>query len=48
MRYPLGKDVNLVGAYRYLDGQDIDLGPYEMDYGSHEIRVGISWDLPFE
>ena len=48
MRYPLGKDINLIGAYRYLDGQDIDLGPYEMDYGAHEFRVGISWDLPFE
>jgi outer membrane autotransporter protein len=48
VRYPVTRDINLIGAYRYLDGQDIEFGPYEIDYGAHEFRVGLSWDLPFE
>jgi opacity protein-like surface antigen len=48
MRYPLSEHLNLIGAYRYLDGQDLEFGGYDIDYGSHEIRLGISWDLPFD
>ncbi len=47
-RYPVTRDLNIIGSYRYLDGQDIELGPYDIDYGAHEFRVGLSWDLPFQ
>jgi outer membrane autotransporter protein len=48
VRYPVTRDLNLIGAYRYLDGQNIKLGSYDIDYGAHEFRVGLSWDLPFQ
>lgn len=47
-RYPLSKSLSLIGAYRYMDGQDLKFDDYEIDFGSHEIRLGLSWDLPFE
>lgn len=48
-RYPIGKTLSLITAYRYMDGADLDLGDYQkIDQGSHEVRFGLSWDLPFE
>lgn len=47
-RYPLSKTLNLVSAYRYIDGQDLELDGYTIDYGTHEFRTGLSWDLPYK
>jgi outer membrane autotransporter protein len=47
-RYPLSETLSLIGAYRYMDGADLEFDEYEIDFGSHEIRLGVSWDLPFE
>lgn len=48
-RYPIGKTLSLISAYRYIDGADLAFGDYEkIDQGSHEVRFGLSWDLPFE
>ncbi len=47
-RYPISDTLNLIGAYRYLDGADISFDGYDIDYGTHEFRLGLSWDLPFE
>jgi opacity protein-like surface antigen len=47
-RYPIGKDLALITAYRYIDGQDVKVDDFEIDYGAHEFRLGISWNLPFE
>lgn len=48
VRYPLAKDVSLIAAMRYIDGQDLELDGLTVDYGAKEARIGISWDLPFE
>ena len=49
VRYPLTKTLSAIAGYRYLDGADLEFGPYEkIDIGTHEIRLGLSWDLPFD
>ncbi len=33
-------------GYRYLSSPDLSFGDYELDYRSHEFRLGFEWDLP--
>ena len=46
LKYRPRTDLAFTGSYRYLDAADLELGAYEVDYGSHEFRLGIEWDLP--
>lgn len=48
LRYPVNETLNVIGAYRYMDGEDLEFDAYEIDFGAHEFRLGLSWDLPFE
>lgn len=48
VKYRMGPDFALTGGYRYVDGTDIDLGSYSIDYGAHEFRVGMEYDLPIQ
>ncbi|MGB4107570.1 MAG: outer membrane beta-barrel protein [Alphaproteobacteria bacterium] len=49
VRYPISESLSFISAYRYVDGADLAFGDYEkIDTGSHEVRIGLSWDLPFE
>lgn len=45
MRYQLGSLVALDGGYRYVDSSDLGFGSYDIDYGAHEFRLGLSYDL---
>lgn len=48
-RYPVTESLSLISAYRYMDGQDLEFSTNEeVDTSAHEVRVGLSWDLPFE
>ncbi len=46
LKYRVAPDLAFTGAYRYLDSMDLQLGSYEIDYGSHEFRIGLEYDLP--
>lgn len=46
LKYPINEDINLRGAYRYLGSADIGFDQTEIDYSSHEIRIGIDYALP--
>lgn len=49
LRYPVSKSLSLITAYRYMDGEDLKFPPYEeIDTSAHEVRIGLSWDLPFD
>lgn len=49
LRYPITESLSFISAYRYVDGADLQFGDYEkIDAGNHEVRIGLSWDLPFE
>lgn len=34
-------------GYRYLDGSEIQLNDTDVDLSSHEVRVGMEWDLAY-
>lgn len=46
LKYRIEPDLAFTGSYRYLDSLDLSLGSYEIDYGSHEFRLGLEYDLP--
>lgn len=35
-------------GYRYLDSADLEFGDLDLDYGSHEIRIGLTYDLDWQ
>jgi OmpA-OmpF porin, OOP family len=45
-KYRMSPDLALSAGYRWLDTSDLDFGSYSIDYGNHEFRVGIEYDLP--
>ena len=46
IKYRPRRDFAFTAGYRYLDSLDLNIGNYEMDYGGHEFRLGVEWDLP--
>jgi OOP family OmpA-OmpF porin len=46
LRYRTQDNFAFTGSYRFVDSLDLDLGGYDIDYGAHEFRVGMEWDLP--
>jgi len=46
MKYRMRPDLALTGGYRYMDSFDLEFGSYDLDYSSHEFRLGLEWDLP--
>ncbi len=46
-KFRYNPDLAFTAGYRYLDTfSDIEIGPHEIGYDSHEFRVGMEWDLP--
>jgi opacity protein-like surface antigen len=46
LKYRVNPEMAFTGAYRYVDGGDLEFGTYDIDYGGHEIRFGLEYDLP--
>lgn len=46
IKYRPRTDFAFTAGYRYVDSLNLDAGSYELNYGSHEIRFGMEWDLP--
>ena len=44
--YRVSPTLAFTGDYKYLTTSDIDTGSYRADYHSHEVRVGLQYDLP--
>lgn len=47
LKWAIDDALALTGAYRYVGSTDIDLGNANIDYGAHEFRMGLSYELPF-
>lgn len=47
LKYRLNDDLAFTGGYRWLGSTDPEIGGYEHDFGGHEIRIGLEYDLPF-
>ena len=46
LRYRLKKNVALTGSYRYLGTTEMRFDGYDFNFGSHEIRIGVEYDIP--
>ncbi len=45
LKYQLSPKTAITGGYRYLDSLDLDFDGMEVDYGSHELMIGLQYDL---
>lgn len=45
-KYRAKEDMAFTAGYRYLDSTDLSFDDFDIDYSSHEFRVGIEYDLP--
>jgi opacity protein-like surface antigen len=48
LKLKMSDDVSFSGDYRYLGTTDFNMGAYESEFGSHEFRLGIVYDLPID
>jgi len=46
LKYRISDNTAFTGNYRYLGTQDIQIDTYDMEYSSHEFRVGLEYDIP--
>ncbi len=48
VKYRVRDNFAWTAGYRYLDGSDIGFGGTDLDMSSHELRIGLEWDLAYE
>ncbi len=48
LKYQMKPGLALTGGYRYVGTTSLGLGNYDIDYGAHEIRAGLQYDLPVD
>lgn len=46
LKYRLKPNMAVTGNYRYLATTNIGAQSYDLDYDSHEIRLGLEYDIP--
>ena len=47
VKYRMSPDLAVTTGYRYIGTGDMDIASYQIDYSSHEFRMGLEWDLPY-
>lgn len=45
-KYRMNPDLALTTGYRYLGSTNLEFDGYKLDYGGHEFRLGLEYDLP--
>lgn len=46
LKYRVRDNMAFTGSYRFIGTTDMEVDSYEIGYSSHEIRLGIEYDLP--
>jgi opacity protein-like surface antigen len=46
LKFRMSDAVSLTGSYRYIGTSNMETDSYDFDYGSHEVRFGIQYDIP--
>ncbi|MCB1720543.1 MAG: porin family protein [Rhodospirillales bacterium] len=47
IKYRPSPDMAFIAGYRYVDAvSDLEIGSYDVDFDTHEFRLGMEWDLP--
>lgn len=45
LKYRVKNDTAFTAGYRYIDSTDISFHDFDVDYSSHEFRIGIEYDF---
>lgn len=48
LKYRYSDNVAFTGNYRYLATSEINIDDFNADYASHELRVGVEYDIPVD
>ncbi len=48
LRYKVNPGMAFTGNYRLLGTSDIEVGTYDFGYSTHEFRLGLEYDIPFD
>ena len=46
VKYRVNDSTAFTGSYRYLDSSNVNIRGYQIDYGAHEFRLGLEYDIP--
>ncbi len=46
VKYRVSPSFAFTGGYRYLDSMDLAFDTYDIDFSSHEFRIGLEYDFP--
>lgn len=46
LKYRVKDNMAFTGSYRFIGTTDMEVDSYDIGYSSHEIRLGIEYDLP--
>ncbi|MCB9988204.1 MAG: porin family protein [Rhodospirillales bacterium] len=46
LKYRVDDSLAITGGYRYLGTSSLEVDSYDIDYGAHELRLGLEYDLP--
>lgn len=45
LKYRLNERSSVTGSYRFVGSSELNFGGHETEYGAHELRVGIDYEL---
>lgn len=48
LKYRMNDDLAFTGGYRWLSTTDAQFDNYDFEYGGHEIRFGLEYDIPVD
>ncbi len=48
LKYRVNPDLAISSNYRYIGTSDIEVDSYDVEYTTHEFRVGMEYDLPMD
>lgn len=46
LKYRLNPDVAVTSNYRFIGTNDIEVDSYDIEFSTHEFRLGLEYDLP--
>lgn len=48
LKYRLNPDTAITSNYRYIGTSDMEVDSYDLEYTSHELRIGLEYDLSLD
>lgn len=48
LKYRLNPEMALTSNYRYVGTTDLEVDSYDVEYSTHEFRLGLEYDLPMD